>query len=268
MKLIKNIFLLILIINLLLIVNISYWNSWEIQNKKTISESQNYINKLKEKEVELKNKWDLFTKENWKITSFIIDSLSKKDIEKLENILKKYYKERDIINKKIKDSNDDEEIKKLKKQGLKIKINLYKEIVPYIDKTKIQSYLEYIKSNIDIYEKDKNIKSKIKSEEIKLKKKVINIKYKIIEHRKELNDNLKKIIIERLNQKINNIKENPKFQKLSKEKKIELFKLMLKRLSEKKDVLDNLDKQTTIIKKKIEIYEIAIEIIEKLILTL
>jgi len=268
MKLMKNICLLILIINLLLIVNISYWNSWEVQNNKTISESQNYINELKEQELELKDKWISFTKENWKITSFIIDSLSKEDIEKLEEILKRYYKKRDIISKEILNSKDQDEIKRLKKEWLRIKINLYKEIVPYIDKTKIQSYLEYIKSNIDIYEKDKNIKSEIKNEEIKLKKKVTNIKYKIIEHRKELNDNLKKIIIERLKQKINNIKENPKFQKLSKKKKIELFELMLKRLWEKKDILDNLDKQTTIIKKKIEIYEIAIEIIEKLILTL
>ncbi len=245
----------------ILVSNNTYSYTWDIKKNKTIIESKKYINQLKEKELNLKEKWNTFIKENWKITSFLITPLSESNIKSLEDILEIYYKDKKEIDRKLLINNNSEE----KKEILKIKIKLYKKIVPYIDKKKIKEYLKYIKSNIDIFEKNKTIKKEILIEEKKLNEKVLIIKEKIIKHRKELNDNLRKVIVKKLNEKIKKIKENPKFINLNTKRKIELFTLTLKKLSKKKEDLYNMKEQTTIIKKKLEIYEIAIEIIEKVI---
>lgn len=240
-------------------------SSWDTSGK-TIKEFREDISELKEKEVNLKDEWQVFIKEKWKITTFVRKDLEKDEVNELEDMLDTYYKNKKVVDLEIQGKNTQlEDTEELRKELLSLKIELYKSIVPYIDKLKLKGYLEYVRSNIKILEKNKIVKGEIYKEEKRLENRVSVIKEKIEENKEKLDVILEALVRKRLEEKINVIKTNKKYLVLSNEKKVQLFTITLNKLEKKKIDLESITERYSIIEKKIEIYSIAIWLVKETI---
>lgn len=229
--------------------------STQADNTITIKELQKNIQTLTE---EKKSKWESFRQENGKINNFIEVNLDNDSLLKIEEFVNSYYSKKDELEKKIEEkAKQSEDIKELKEEILKIKLDLYKKFVPYIKKDQLQEYLSYIKWNIETEITDKNIKEEIiKNQEI-INKRISEIKEKIEENKKVLEAKIEEAVKQKLEEKIKIIRENEKFKKLSEESKRSIFESTLKRIVAKKEILEKIENKTSIVQKKIEVYEIV-----------
>ncbi|NUJ97871.1 hypothetical protein HGA92_03750 [Candidatus Gracilibacteria bacterium] len=229
--------------------------STQADNTITIKELQKNIQTLTE---EKKSKWESFRQENGKINNFIEVNLDNDSLLKIEEFVNSYYSKKDELEKKIEEkAKQSEDIKELKEEILKIKLDLYKKFVPYIKKDQLQEYLSYIKGNIETEITDKNIKEEIiKNQEI-INKRISEIKEKIEENKKVLEAKIEEAVKQKLEEKIKIIRENEKFKKLSEESKRSIFESTLKRIVAKKEILEKIENKTSIVQKKIEVYEIV-----------
>lgn len=238
------------------------------QNKK-IKELQENLQELSNEKSGLKDTWEQFRQENGKIVNFIKENLSEESKQTIENLVEKYYADKDILEKKLREiASNLEDTQNIKWEILKLKLTLYKELVSYIEPTKLQEYVNYIKGNIEIEKKDNEIAEDIYRKEEILERKVDTIKEKIAENKKILDEKMQNAVQEKLNEKIKSILDNQKFQALSYESKTQIFSSVLKKSQEKKWLLQQIEFKTSLVQKKIEIYEIVeqklIEVIQGL----
>lgn len=238
------------------------------QNKK-IKELQENLQELSNEKSGLKDTWEQFRQENGKIVNFIKENLSEESKQTIENLVEKYYADKDILEKKLREiASNLEDTQNIKWEILKLKLTLYKELVSYIEPTKLQEYVNYIKGNIEIEKKDNEIAEDIYRKEEILERKVDTIKEKIAENKKILDEKMQNAVQEKLNEKIKSILDNQKFQTLSYESKTQIFSSVLKKSQEKKWLLQQIEFKTSLVQKKIEIYEIVeqklIEVIQGL----
>ncbi len=240
-------------------INTAFCSSWNIDNNKTIKQLTNEVKELKQEKKELnKKKLEL---QNILIKSwFLKDNLNPKVKERIKFIIdwykiqKKQY-EKLLISKSI----SLESTKEIKMKLIELKKELYANLVPYIEKDKLQEYLEFVKKDLYALKEDKDLKESSIKKNIILKEKVKKIKEKIIEHKKETQEILKEKIINKINKKIEELKNNKKFKKLTKEKKVKIINYIIKKVNKKIEEMKNIRNKTEILKTKIEIYQILKE---------
>ena len=109
----------------------------------------------------------------------------------------------------------------------------------------------------------KDIKAEVNRKKEILETKVKLIKEKIIEHNINLNENLKKTIENKLNEKLENLKNNEKFKFLKRETKQRVIEKTIIKVKIKINNLENEITKTVATMKKIEIYMIVLERLEK-----
>jgi len=251
-------FIILLSINSSFIV---FWNkiqdsSWSSQ---TISELKGSLKELKNEQQWLNYKLNIL-KWNKKLNSLFKKDLSLSEIDEIKSIVNNYKKINIPLNITLdKKSKNIEDITDTRKKIIAERISFYKKLIIYIDKTKLNNYKSYIKSDTQILRDKKNINAKIDKNKQILEKKVEKIKLKIKKHDEILNKKLKIIIKNKIDEKISNLKNNPKFKNLDKKIKKELLKKTINKINIKIIKLQKDDSKSILSLKKIEIYNIAIE---------
>lgn len=226
---------------------------------KTIKELKDNIQSLDEEDKSIRLK-DEFLKENSDFRSFFKEDLSIKDIDDIKEILELYkiYSSR-LDQKLTTESKNLLETTETKDSLIEQRKDLFKKLVPYIDISKIDDYLEYVKSDAYLLKEKKEIKDDIIRKKWIIDEKITHLKEKIEEHKKTLDSRIIWIVNEKMDAKIDDIKNNPWFMSLEIEKKIEIIKKTIDKIREN---LESIDKEEKSNEKKLEIYKIAIEKLE------
>ena len=259
------------IIFLLLVTTNSYadelvfWGTWE-----TIKELKQSIELLDKKKDILNN--DLKNlNTDYKLKTYLRRNLSIVDIKKIREIVSDYNSDKknielDMLNdiKNSKWSIDN------RKKLLEVKRVFYKWLIPYINKDYKKEYLDYIKKDAIIFNKQNIVNTDIVIKKDLLEAKVSRIEHKILEHKKYINNSIKNIIETRLDNKIISLSENKNFIKLNDESKV---KVLNKTIDKIKIKLEKLEKSNwkswtwlyvnsniidNLLLKKIQTYNIAI----------
>ncbi len=181
--------------------------TWVFANE-SINDIKENIKNLQNKQKQiLENKDSIYSL--WNLNNYIQGNLNSAEIVELSNIISSYNFSSNNLKNSIPDFWD----------LLKIKKETYKKIWLYISKDKLNSYLDFVKVNIELvyecWEIEKNI---LKNEEI-LNEKLLDIKIKISKNKEEIENNLLDLINNKLNEKIDKLKNNENFKKLDLESK-------------------------------------------------
>jgi chaperonin cofactor prefoldin len=272
-KLIKHFSILIFFI-LLSITNsyaneLVFWGTWE-----TIKELKQSIDILDKKNDILENDLkDLNA--DYKLKSYLKKDLNIYQFRLIRKIVWKYNEDTKIIeNEMILDAKIWTWAIDNRRRLLEVKRVFYKWLIPYINKNYKSEYLDYIKKDAIIFNKQNIVKTDIVIKKDLLESKVSRIETKILEHKKYIDNSIKNIIETRLDEKISNLASNPSFIDLSDESKV---KVLNKSIDKIKAKLENIEKSnwkysswiliTTnisddVLLKKIQTYDIAISKLE------
>ncbi|PID87395.1 hypothetical protein CSB07_01750 [Candidatus Gracilibacteria bacterium] len=222
---------------------------------KTIRYLKNKLNKLNNKNDDLKAQVEKMIKETGNLKNFFRDDLSQKELSDLKEIFSLYKIYSNRINKKF-----NKNIKKLveteeeKKKLLLEKSLAYKRLTKYIKIEKKEEFLEFIKSDLEITKEKKDLEENLYKNNNALSRKVAIIKEKIKENNQILDEKLRKLITEKVNEKIENLKNNPKFKTLTNKEKKAVFNKSISKINMKiKQMKNNLNDLN---KKKLELYNI------------
>lgn len=156
---------------------------------------------------------------------------------------------------------------------LEEKRKLYSWLIPYINKEFTQDYLDYIRWDTEIFREQKNITTDIIVKKEILSTKVEKIENKIKEHREFINENIRNIINEQLEEKIQSLANNESFKVLSLDSKVKvldktIIKVKIKLQNLQKNLVDltnwiNILNWEDLSDKKIETYYITVEKLEE-----
>ncbi len=272
-KLIKHFSILIFFI-LLSITNsyaneLVFWGTWE-----TIKELKQSIDILDKKNDILENDLkDLNA--DYKLKSYLKKDLSLYEFRLIRKIVWEYNEDtKTIEDEMILDAKTWTWTIDNRRKLLEVKRVFYKWLIPYINKNYKSEYLDYIKKDAIIFNKQNIVKTDIVIKKDLLESKVSRIETKILEHKKYIDNSIKNIIETRLDEKISNLESNPSFIDLSDESKV---KVLNKSIDKIKVKLENIEKSnwkysswiliTTnisddVLLKKIQTYDIAISKLE------
>lgn len=239
---------------------------------KTIKELKENINELDKTENELSIELDLLNTD-YKLKGFLRNDLTLVELNKIRFLVGEYdinknNTELEIINK-IKERLPIIEEKKIL---LEEKRKLYSWLIPYIDPTFKDDYINYIKWDAKIFNEQRDIETDIIIKREILSNKVDIIETKIQEHRDFIDESIKKVIESRLDEKIQNLNNNPTFQILNDDSKNKVLEKTIRKIKIKLQNLENsqsstwsgilLKPNTNTLDKKIQTYNIAVEKLE------
>ena len=248
--------------------NTVFSSSWDIEilnteSTKSIKELNEWIEILNEINKELNKNFKTLNKD-FKLRSFFKEYLAPSEIKDIEYIINLYLSSKNkieiILDEKASNLEDTAEEKKIL---LNEKKEFYKSLLPFIKTDKIEEYLEYITLDVKILKEQKDISEKIIINNEKISTKVWKIEEIIKEHRAFLNEKFKVILEENINSKIENLKNNEKFTKLSKDlQEVVLNKILIK-IKITISNGDNVADKTDALNKKLEIYKMIQEKLEE-----
>nr|MDD3719804.1 hypothetical protein [Candidatus Gracilibacteria bacterium] len=219
----------------------------------TIKELQQNIKVLEEKQGEITKKFSSDLGDIGDIKNFLKDNLSEKEVEEIKLIINNYNKSKENI---IDNNNNLEDIKQ---SLLDLKKEVYKKLIPYIEQGNLQDYLNYIKTNVEVFKQGKDLDYEIDKNKELLEQKVSLIKEKIKVHESELKNEIDELINKKIDEKIDIIKNNEKFKILDLEKRKALISKTIEKIKEKLNDIE----VTTENQKKIDIYNIVIQKLEE-----
>lgn len=181
----------------------------------TIKELSQNIEKLKleNSEFQLKNKE--LSKEYWELISFIKTDLTSIELEEIKVNIDLYLQKREEIEKILKQKIDKlEDTQKEKKDLILARANLYKYLAQYVSKDKRDAFIEHIKFHIQSEKESKDLIEEILKSQNILDLKVNYIKEKIEIHREDLQAKVEIVITSKIKQRIDEIDNDPKYQKI------------------------------------------------------
>lgn len=235
--------------------NISY--SYSGENKlETIRDMKDNLSNLNIKNNSLKRETKKAIVKSWELREFFKDDLDEKELSNLKEIFDLYKIYSSRINKTFaKNVTNSENTEKAKNNLLREKAWVYRRLTPYIKTNRLKDFLDFVKSDLIITKEKKDIQEDFYKKNDTLKKKVAIIKEKIIKHKKALDEKLEKIIISKIEEKINKLKNNPNFIKLSDKLKIEAIEKTIKKIEEKINIFKK--NPSSLNNKKLELYNIV-----------
>jgi len=256
----KNLVILFTFILSLTVFNLAHAKNEFFNSNITIKELKKNIDKLKEDKLELKNKFKSLSTEYWNLSDFMRSDLTYSEKKDIQKKIEDYISIRNKLEKELKIKIENlEDSKKIKDKLLIERINFYKSLVKYIDKTKKELYIEHIKFNLLSIKENKDLAEEIYKNENLLWKKVKFLKEKIENHKKELNLRLENTIKDKIWQKIDEIMNNKDLLNIDKETKLNLYNEIINKLNEKIKNIDISKLDTNIKNMKIFIYTSMIE---------
>lgn len=231
-----------------------YYEVGSFAEEKTIKEIKSDITTLDKQSLELDTNFkDLNS--DYELKSFLKKWLSIIELNKIRRLVSDYNENKNkidiVLYEKAKNIESTfEENKRL----LEEKKKLYVWLTPYIDQDFKEDYLEYIKWDAEIFTKQKIVTTNIiKNKEI-LNSKVEALETKIKEHRSYIDTSVKNLVNKKLDEKIENLKNNPSFTKLDNESKI---KVLDKTIVKIKIKLKNFDSEK-VDSNKVQTYNLAL----------
>lgn len=226
-------------------------------SQKTIIEINSNIKELEREKIDLDDKWEKFQQEHGAISDFIKTNLSEREKFEIEEINYIYNSRKKSLElklvEKVKTLKDSEDIKI---QLIELKKEFYKDIIKYVDISKTQDFLTYIKWDIEFNEKNKEVKEELYKEKVILQEKVDTLKEKMEAHQQLITERIENIVREKVWEKIKEIQSKEKYILLSQSEKILLFEKTLEKTIWKRWELENIENKSSIIQKKIELYKI------------
>lgn len=236
-------------------LNTAFWSSWIINNWKSIKQLNTEVQQLKIEKTKIDKKileLQTILKNSW----FLKENLS--DISKIyiRRIIEQYDLERKQYESSLfKKSLSLESTTNTRIKLINLKKDLYMKLVPYINQKKLKDYLNFVKKDLYTLKEEKEIKDNSIKKNVILKEKVNKIKEKIIKHKEETQKILKQLIIKKIDDKINQFKNNIKFINLNKNKKAILLSYIIKKIDDKINQKENIANRTEILWIQIEIYK-------------
>lgn len=239
---------------------------------KTIKELKENIDLLdkanSELDQELKN-----LNTDYKLKTFLKKDLSIADINKIKKIIYSFNSNVTELENELSKQKEDLYIIDEKKSVLEEKKVFYANLTPFINTNVKEEYLEYVKDDAIIYSDKKDISNEITSKKEILNNKVEKIESKIQEHKDFINKSIEKVIDAKLNEKVNNLGNNPSFKALSLESKKKVLDKTIDKITDKKEKAEDKyqsvtnswtisETQVNSLDKKIQIYVIAIDKLE------
>ena len=247
----------------------------EAEEPVTIKEMKENLEWLKDKKDQIDFKWDSLNSVNGKVVDFLKSDLTEWDIAEIEVLSLQFQEKKAFYDLQLKnnseknsDLQEDDNTEIIKDEFIQYKLSFYKELVPFIDVTKKESYLSYIKWNIGIEKENKDIKEKIYKQEEVIEDRVDIIKEKIKVHKEELEKKLEMLIREKIAEKLDVILNSETIIILEDDKKIFLLEQVIDRLVLNKQALVANNEPSELLNQKVAIYNIAAEIIQEKITSL
>ena len=244
--------------------NIVSAETGEILNNKSINEIKSDINQLHIDRNNINNELTILTQDNNFISylvknSYFKSTITQDELTNIETLVITYNSTYSDINKQLLDKSKNlEDISLEKKQLLDIKKNLYQELIPYIKQELFNDYIEFIKWDADILKRESDVKSQLIQNKEILTTKVTQIENRIIKEREKLSENLKSKVLDKINEQILDIQNNPKFIWLSDELKVIVIEKTIDKVVIKIDSTKKSVNKDTILEQKIEIYELLL----------
>lgn len=250
--------------------------SWAT-NKETISEISTKIKELWEDQVQESDNKKIFL-ETYRFNQYFKRNLSEEDKTTIRAIAEKYViSTRDLeeeltslLNNIQQDNTiSDENLEKIestKTSILESKKELYKDLTPFVDIKKYEDYLEYISQEVRNDKKTKDISSKLVIQKIKLSEKVTTIEEKIEANHEKLNNDINLIIEARIEKKISEFVNHPKFMKLSDQAKTKVLDITLRKIKIRISNIENnsINTSSQLLTRKKDTYLLIAEKIQEI----
>jgi len=241
---------------------------------KTIKENIEEIHTLDKENSELNSELSELNAD-YRLKAFLRKDLTLVELNKIRRIVSTYNTNRSrielILFQKAKSLVP---VLKERKLLLEEKRIFYSGLIPYIN-TKFKSdYLEYIKWDAKIFNKQKNITTDLIAKKEILNNKVEILETKIQKHKDFINETLKKIIQSKLDEKITQLNQNERFIALSSSSKIKVLNKTIAKINIKIEKLKKPNINTwswkileilnnSLLDKKIQTFWIAVEKLEE-----
>lgn len=228
------------------------------EQPETLNEMQSNIKTLEREKVRLEFKWNTFRIGNENLGDLLRLDITPAEKISLETLITNYSAlrnktQQDLDNaiERWQDSNT------FQNKLLELKRDLYKELIPYIEPTKISAFRSYIESDISFNEKSKKVAVEIEEKQTKRDERVEEIQDKIEDNAETLREQIKKKLTLSLQNKLDAFIAQEKFQALEDSSKIFLFERLITKLNSKKRSLQETLNPTSIIEERILLYEVV-----------
>lgn len=233
-----------------------YAQTWEILEDKSIKEIKQNIEKLNSDKNLISNQYTEFKYESNLATYFKSD-LTRVDIGNIETLINQYNERFSELNQElIIAAKNLENTQEIRNQILQAKKDMYLEMLEYIDSNKYNQYLDYIRWDATISKKQVDIRSEIVSKEEIYEKKVTTIEKKIEQNKIEVAQRLEKVISDKIDEKISDMKNNESFNKLSIDLQVQVIEKTIEKVDSTIESLKLLDQKDININQKIDLYYI------------
>lgn len=258
----KKIFFIVTFLVFFYIPNIYANNDGIFDDGKTIKDLRKDIEDINQNSIEVELKIKDFLNEH-NIYSYFKKWLNQKELVKIkwiidDYIIKKY--DLDLKNKKLK---KEEDLIKIQNSFIDLKKNLYKSLTFYIEPKNYKDYLFYVENDLKNFVEKNNLHIIKSKTEKNYSKKVDILEKKIYDNKKNLDLEIKKLIDQKLDEKISWIIDSPSFLKLNSSEKIKTLQKVIDNLNIRiNSFKTNLDSNSIYLeseRKKIEIYKTMVK---------
>lgn len=238
-------------------------SSWDIEKPKTLLEMQEEKHKLEEEETVLQFKWTTFQLWNDSLGDIMKIDLSAGEKNNLEEIINIFLESKEDLEKELDKSIERwREIEDIKTELLEWKHNFYKNLIPFIQIEKLESFKKYVDSDLNYNEKSKSIQDKIQQNDIQKTERLEELQDKIDDNSRDFRKKIEETITLRVWEKLDIFVSQENFSLLENEVKTEIF---LKIILKFEDAINNLEDSvnpTAALEAKIIGLEVVIEILE------
>lgn len=222
---------------------------------KTIWELKDNIKQLQEEKQDIDTQMKNL-KESSDLGDFFRDDLSQDEIDEVTQIIEAYKILNTRINRELIETAEAlQSTKTIKEEILEERKNLYKSLVPYIKIEKLSQYKQYIAWDANYLIEKKTVSENIVRKEEIIEQKVEHIENKIEENKKNIENILRDVIAQKIDEYLKNISENPKFIALSYDAKIIVIDGLEKQISDRVTLLQSNPATTINTIQKIDILE-------------
>ena len=233
-----------------------YAQTWEIIEDKSIKEIKQNIEKLNSDKNLISNQYSEFKYES-NLATYFKSNLKRIDIQNIETLITKYNETFTELNKElIAKAKNLENTQETKNKILQAKKDMYLGMLDYIDPNKYSQYLEYIRWDATISKKQVEIRSEIVSKEEIYEKKVTTIEKKIEQNKLEVAQRLEKVISDKIDEKITEMKNNDSFNQLSIDLQVQVIEKTLEKVNLTIESLKQLEQKDINTNQKINLYYI------------
>lgn len=248
-------FLIFIFCFLFFVPHFSFASDGDSSSGKTIIEA---IETLSSDASDVKQKLNDYFQANTGLQWFMKLDLAQEDLEDISQKLDNFLNQKSLLKSKLDDAiKNGDDAKSVKDEWIKLQLDFYKQLIPYLQVSKLQDFLAYIKNSLSDSLQDQEIRTNIDI-----------LREKIEQNKKLLDEKIRAAVQDRIEQKILEITENPDFKKLPIQSKITIFKKVLEKVKEREVELSKIKEKTTILKKKIELFQLfeskVAEFIDKL----